>query len=133
MSGQAYLFSCSSLDWVEGGMLKPVAVVQVVEIEQLGKGVDVAHLLEAVLLDDAGAVEGHWTRVLGRGTRSGLSGQLRHLVERPLVGQQIPWHLGGRSAGGDRFRSRRDWAQKQESGPGRERSAVRTRCAVGEL
>lgn len=81
----SYLFARGSLNWVKGSMLEPVAVVEVVDVEQLGKRVDAA-LLEALLLHDVGFTMGDQTGG-GRGRAGGrLSGQLGHVVERVAVG-----------------------------------------------
>jgi hypothetical protein len=48
----AYFFPGRSLYWVEGGMLEPVAVVQIVAIEQLRKGMNLCHFLESILDQD---------------------------------------------------------------------------------
>lgn len=68
-------------------MLEPVAVIDVVSVEQLGKGMDGAHLGRILVLDEGAAVEGHGARYGGRRARRGrLSGQLGHVVQRRLVG-----------------------------------------------
>lgn len=83
-------------------------------VEQQGIGMQVLHLLEALLQQrDGHPVEGH--RVWGRASGGGLFGQRGHLLQGLLVGQQIPGHLGcgqalaatGSEADGRRHKSRK--------------------------
>lgn len=92
-----HLFSRRSLDWIEGGMLEPVTVVEIVDVQQGRVGAD-THLSEPLFLGDAGAAMGYQTGLLCRlraGEGLGLSGELGHALERLFLRQQVSGHVGG--------------------------------------
>lgn len=80
---------------LECGVLEPVAIIEIVLIEQQSIRVELLHLLKTVL-DKCGGDSVEGRRIFGRRAVSGgLLRQRRHIVERVLVGEQIPGHLGG--------------------------------------
>lgn len=54
---RSYLFTGSGLDGVECSMFEPVAVVQILRVEQLGKRMNVGHSLPGPRLPDGSGSE----------------------------------------------------------------------------
>jgi hypothetical protein len=94
---ETHLFPGRGLVRCEGGVLEPVAVVQVVGIEEQWKWPQVFHPLESVLDERGGdSIEGHG--LFGgraRAARGGLFGQRRHGIERVSISEQITGHFRG--------------------------------------
>lgn len=79
----AYLFPRGSFDGIEGGMLEPVTVIEIVNVEQLRKRVD-AGLPEALLLHHVGlAMRDQAGGGGGRGSGQVVVGRV---VERVPIG-----------------------------------------------
>ena len=66
-------------------MFEPITVVQILNVEQLGQGMDAA-LLQSFLFHDVGLAMGHETGVVGRRAVGRFSGEFGHVVERLPVG-----------------------------------------------
>lgn len=81
-----YLFPGRSFDRVKGGMLEPIAVVDVLMVEQLRERMNIFHLLEALLYKDGRVVGRHRARIFRRWTGSRFPGQLRHAIESLSAG-----------------------------------------------
>jgi len=76
------LFARRGLGRVERHMLEPVALVDIVLVEQQGVGVQVLHSLE-LLVDEFGGESG--TQRRGLGERS-------HAFKSGLLHLEVPWH-----------------------------------------
>lgn len=93
----AYLFARGGLVCVKGSMFQPVAIVQVVLVQQRGKGMEVSHALEAVL-DKGGrrlVQRGHLfvdEQSVGAGG-GGLFLERGHVAGRVLIRREVPGHV----------------------------------------
>ncbi|KAF2791068.1 hypothetical protein K505DRAFT_72211 [Melanomma pulvis-pyrius CBS 109.77] len=91
---RACLFARGGLDGVEGDVLEPVALVDVLLVEQQRVGVDVLHLLESLLDQQGGdSVEGQ--RIGGRGAWGRIFGERSHGLKGGGLGLQVPRHGSG--------------------------------------
>jgi hypothetical protein len=92
MRQMAYLLFGRGLVGIEGDVLEPVALVDILLVEQQRVRVDVLHLLELVLDEQVrmmALVEGQRILIVGR---RGLFGERHPALKHGLFGFQVPRH-----------------------------------------